>query len=164
MNLRALVVDDEDLARKNLTMLLHEYCDDVEVIGDAGNIATAKEMIEELKPDVVFLDIRMPSGAEGFDLLESIENRDFLVVFVTAFKDYALRAFNANAIHYVLKPVDIDDLIRAAAKITAEELSIRMKMMMIWTTTIKSLIQMKMMTIWMTTTTIASMKIVKELK
>lgn len=123
MNLRALVVDDEDLARKNLTMLLHEYCDDVEVIGDAGNIATAKEMIEELKPDVVFLDIRMSSGAEGFDLLESIENRDFLVVFVTAFKDYALRAFNANAIHYVLKPVDIDDLIRAVAKIKEARLT-----------------------------------------
>jgi two-component system LytT family response regulator len=104
-------------------MLLHEYCDDVEVIGDAGNIATAKEMIEELKPDVVFLDIRMPSGAEGFDLLESIENRDFLVVFVTAFKDYALRAFNANAIHYVLKPVDIDDLIRAVEKIKEARLT-----------------------------------------
>jgi len=117
MNLKAIVVDDEDLARKNLTMLLHEYCDDVEVIGDAGNVSTAKEMIEELKPDVVFLDIRMPSGSEGFDLLDSIENRDFLVVFVTAFKDYALRAFNANAIHYVLKPVDIDDLIRAVEKI-----------------------------------------------
>jgi len=117
MKLKAIVVDDEDLARKNLTMLLHEYCEDIEVIGDAGNVNTAKEMIEELKPDVVFLDIRMPSGSEGFDLLDSIENREFLVVFVTAFKDYALRAFNANAIHYVLKPVDIDDLVRSVDKI-----------------------------------------------
>ncbi len=117
MKLKAIVVDDEDLARKNLTMLLHEYCEDVEVIGDAGNIETAKSKIEELKPDVVFLDIRMPSGSEGFDLLDNIENRDFLVVFVTAFKDYALRAFNANAIHYVLKPVDIDDLVRSVDKI-----------------------------------------------
>jgi two-component system LytT family response regulator len=117
MKLRAIVVDDEDLARKNLTMLLNEYCEDVEVIAQAGNIVTAKEKIEELNPDVVFLDIRMPSGSEGFDLLDSIENRNFLVVFVTAFKDYALRAFNANAIHYVLKPVDIDDLIRAVEKI-----------------------------------------------
>lgn len=117
MKLNAIVVDDEDLARKNLTMLLNEFCEDIEVIGDAGNIEQAKEMIESEKPDVVFLDIRMPSGSEGFDLLEQIENRDFLVVFVTAFKDYALRAFNANAIHYVLKPVDIDDLIRAVDKI-----------------------------------------------
>ncbi|WP_066757297.1 LytR/AlgR family response regulator transcription factor [Crocinitomix algicola] len=117
MKLKAIVVDDEDLARKNLTMLLNEFCEDVEVIGDAGNITDAKDVIESTNPDVVFLDIRMPSGSEGFDLLESIENRNFLVVFVTAFKDYALRAFNANAIHYVLKPVDIDDLVRAVEKV-----------------------------------------------
>ena len=59
----------------------------------------------------------MPSGSEGFDLLEKIESRDLLVVFVTAFKDYALRAFNANAIHYILKPVDIEDLIRSVEKV-----------------------------------------------
>lgn len=117
MKLRAIVIDDEDLARKNLTMLLEEYCEDIEVIDDAGNIADAKEKIEEQNPDVIFLDIRMPSASEGFDLLDNIENRDFFVVFVTAFKDYALRAFNANAIHYVLKPVDIEDLIQAVQKV-----------------------------------------------
>ena len=117
MKLKAIVVDDEELARKNLTMLLEEYCPTVEVIDSAGNITEAKEKIESQKPDVIFLDIRMPSGSEGFDLLESIENRDFLVVFVTAFKDYALRAFQANAIHYVLKPIDIEDLIDAVKRI-----------------------------------------------
>jgi two-component system LytT family response regulator len=117
MSLKAIIVDDEDLARKNLIMLLQEYCPDVEVIGDAGNIDSAQELIETQHPDVIFLDIRMPSGSEGFDLLERIEKRDFLVVFVTAFKDYALRAFNANAIHYVLKPVDIDDLVMAVDKV-----------------------------------------------
>ncbi len=117
MKLKAIVVDDEELARKNLTMLLEEYCPTVEVIDAAGNIIEAKEKIESQKPDVVFLDIRMPSGSEGFDLLESIENRDFLVVFVTAFKDYALRAFQANAIHYVLKPIDIEDLMDAVKRI-----------------------------------------------
>lgn len=123
MKLRALVVDDEDLARKNLTMLLEEYCEDVEVIGDAGNVQEAKAKIEELKPDVVFLDIRMPSGSEGFDLLDQIENRNFMVVFVTAFKDYALRAFNANAVHYVLKPVDIEDLQQAVEKVKEARLA-----------------------------------------
>lgn len=123
MKLRALVIDDEDLARKNLTMLLEEYCEDVDVIGEAGNIKDAKLKIEELKPDVVFLDIRMPSGSEGFDLLESIENRNFLVVFVTAFKDYAVRAFNANAIHYVMKPVDIEDLQHAVEKVKESKTS-----------------------------------------
>lgn len=117
MKLRALVVDDEELARKNLTMLIEEYCEDMEVIDDAGNIVDARAKIEALQPDVVFLDIRMPSASEGFDLLESIESRNFFVVFVTAFKDYALRAFNANAIHYVLKPVDIEDLQQAVQKV-----------------------------------------------
>jgi two-component system LytT family response regulator len=117
MKLKALIVDDEELARKNLNMLLADYCPEVEVLDEAGNIKDAKEKIETLKPEVVFLDIRMPRASEGFDLLESLENRDFFVVFVTAFKDYALRAFNANAIHYVLKPVDIDDLKNAVAKV-----------------------------------------------
>src|SRR5690606_17544584 len=90
---------------------------EVNIIGDAGNVEDAKTKIESLHPDVIFLDIRMPSGSEGFDLLESIENRDFLVVFVTAFKDYALRAFQANAIHYVLKPIDIEDLKSAVERI-----------------------------------------------
>lgn len=117
MKLKTIVVDDEELARKNLIMLLNEYCEEIEVIADTGTVIDAKDKIETLDPDVVFLDIRMPSGAEGFELLESIENRNFLVVFVTAFKDYALRAFNANAIHYVLKPIDIDDLKQAVDKI-----------------------------------------------
>lgn len=117
MKLRALIVDDEDLARENLRILLTDFCPEVEVIGDAGNIRDAKQFIETEKPDVVFLDIRMPSGAEGFELLESIENKDFMVVFVTAFKDYAIKAFNANAVHYVLKPVDIDDLKTSVQKL-----------------------------------------------
>jgi two-component system LytT family response regulator len=117
MKLKAIIVDDEELARKNLGMLIDEYCPSVEVIGDAGNIIDAKEKIESLNPDIVFLDIRMPSGSEGFDLLESIEQRNFLVIFVTAFKDYALRAFQANAIHYVLKPIDIEDLIDAVDRV-----------------------------------------------
>jgi len=123
MKLKAIVVDDEELARKNLTMLLNEYCEEVEVIADAGNVIDAKDKIESMNPDVVFLDIRMPSGSEGFDLLESIESRDFFVVFVTAFKDYALRAFNANAIHYVLKPIDIDDLKIAVEKVTESKVA-----------------------------------------
>lgn len=117
MKLKAIIVDDEELARKNLGMLIEEYCPSLEIIGDAGNIIDAKEKIERLSPDIVFLDIRMPSGSEGFDLLESIETRNFLVIFVTAFKDYALRAFQANAIHYVLKPIDIEDLIDAVDRV-----------------------------------------------
>ncbi len=117
MKLRALVVDDEEFARKNLTMMLEEHCPQIEVIGQASRKEQAKAIIESSHPDVVFLDIRMPSGAEGFELLEEIENKDFLVVFVTAFKDYAIRAFNASAVYYILKPIDIDELKTAVERL-----------------------------------------------
>lgn len=117
MKLRAIVVDDEEFARKNLIMLLEEFCPEIEVIGEAGRKDKAKAIIESSKPDVVFLDIRMPSGAEGFELLDEIEEKDFLVVFVTAFKDYAVRAFNASAVYYLLKPIDIEELKQSVAKL-----------------------------------------------
>jgi len=110
MKLRALVVDDEEFARKNLSMMLQEHCPDIEVIGEASSKNQAKEIIDAENPDVVFLDIRMPSGAEGFELLDEIDKKDFLVVFVTAFKDYAIRAFNASAVYYILKPIDVEEL------------------------------------------------------
>ena len=115
--LKALIIDDEFHARENLRMLLEEFCPEVEVVGDADGVKKGLEMVQKHDPDVVFLDIRMPSGAEGFEFLEAIEKPDFQVVFVTAFKDYAIRAFNANAVHYVLKPIDIDDLRMAVEKL-----------------------------------------------
>lgn len=115
--LSALIVDDEDLARENLKMLIEEFCPEIEIIGMAGNVKEARELIKQKKPKVVFLDIRMPSGSEGFELLNEVKDEKFLVVFVTAFKDYAIKAFNANAIHYVLKPVDIEDLKVAVEKL-----------------------------------------------
>ena len=117
MKLRAIIVDDEEFARKNLVMLLEEYCPDIEVIGEASRKNQAKAIIEASKPDVVFLDIRMPSGAEGFELLDELEEKDFLVVFVTAFKDYAIKAFNASAIYYLLKPIDVEELQTAVQKL-----------------------------------------------
>ena len=86
MKLRALVVDDEEFARKNLSMMLQEHCPEIEVIGEASRKEQAIEIINDVQPDVVFLDIRMPSGAEGFELLEEIENKNFLVVFVLPLK------------------------------------------------------------------------------
>lgn len=119
MRLRAIVVDDEELARKNLIMMLESHCPEIDVIGEASNKEEAKSIILSSKPDVVFLDIRMPSGSEGFELLESLEERNFLVVFVTAFKDFAIRAFQTNAVHYLLKPIDNEDLRIAVDKIIA---------------------------------------------
>ncbi len=119
MKLRTLIVDDEAPARENLKLLLIAYCPEIEVIGTAGTVESAQKMISELSPEAVFLDVRMPSEAEGFDLLDSLPEKNFQVVFVTAYKDYAVRAFHANAIHYILKPVDIDDLRTAVKKLTA---------------------------------------------
>jgi two-component system, LytTR family, response regulator len=117
MKLRSLIVDDEVHARENLKFLLENYCPEIEVIGMAGNESLARELATDLKPQVIFLDICMPSGTEGFDFLESLPEKKFQVVFVTAFKDYAIRALNANAIHYIMKPVDIDDLKIAVKKL-----------------------------------------------
>ncbi|MCO5261052.1 MAG: LytTR family DNA-binding domain-containing protein [Crocinitomicaceae bacterium] len=117
MKLRAIVVDDEEFARKNLIMLLEEFCPEIEVIGEAERKDQAKAIIEASQPDVVFLDIRMPSNAEGFELLEEIEEKSFQVVFVTAFKDYAIKAFNASAVYYLLKPIDIEELQTAVKKL-----------------------------------------------
>ena len=72
MKMRALIIDDEEFARKNLQMMIEEYCPEIEVIGEASGKEQAKAIIEASKPDVVFLDIRMPSGAEGFELLDEV--------------------------------------------------------------------------------------------
>ena len=117
MKLGALIVDDEEHARENLRMLLEEYCPEIEVLSTASSVKEARVEIKKHTPKVVFLDIRMPSGSEGFELLEDIPENRFMVVFVTAFKDYAFKAFKANAIHYILKPVDIQDLRTATEKL-----------------------------------------------
>ncbi|MGB0886518.1 MAG: LytR/AlgR family response regulator transcription factor [Vicingaceae bacterium] len=113
----AIIIDDELLARENLKMLLAEFCPEVEVIGLGKNITEARALIAKKKPEAVFLDIRMPSGEEGLELLEDVRGGSFQIVFVTAFKDYAIKAFNANSIHYILKPIDIDDLKDATTKL-----------------------------------------------
>jgi two-component system LytT family response regulator len=117
MSLRVLVIDDEFPARENLKVLLTEFCEGVEIVGDADNIIDAEALIEDTNPDAVFLDIRMPSGAEGFDLLDNLKEVNFQVVFATAFKDYAIQAFRANAVDYLLKPIEIEELQAVVAKL-----------------------------------------------
>jgi len=101
--MKVLLIDDERLARKELTSLLEKH-DDIEIIGEAQNADEAKEMIGRLNPSLIFLDIQMP-GKTGFELLEELEQTPE-VIFVTAYDDYAIRAFEVNALDYLLKPVD----------------------------------------------------------
>lgn len=115
--IRTFIVDDEFHARENLKILLEDFCPEVKIVGEADGMKKALELIPATEIDLLFLDIRMPSGSEGFDLLESLPKIDFQVIFVTAFKDYAIRAFQANAIHYLLKPVDPEELQQALTKV-----------------------------------------------
>jgi two-component system, LytTR family, response regulator len=103
--LRALVVDDEPLARSNVTVLLERHAD-IELIGECGSGAEALETVRNTKPDLIFLDVQMPE-CDGFDVLE-ILGADLppAVIFVTAYDEYALRAFEAGVLDYLLKPFD----------------------------------------------------------
>jgi two-component system LytT family response regulator len=116
--LRAIIVDDEIHARENLKFLIDEHCPEISVVGLADGVESAEHLFHRLKPNVIFLDIRMPSGAEGFDLLERLDGKKFKVIFVTAFKDYAIRAFERRALHYILKPIDEMDLRETVARLT----------------------------------------------
>jgi two-component system LytT family response regulator len=114
--MKALIVDDEPLARRELRRLLGAF-PSIEIAGEAGNIDEARERIETLAPDVVFLDIQMPGGS-GFDLLAQLD-RVPRIVFTTAFDQYAVKAFDVNALDYLLKPIEPERLASALRKIQA---------------------------------------------
>ena len=106
-NLKAIVVDDERLARKELILLLHEF-NNISVVAEADDVDSALIEIEKHNPDVIFLDIQMP-GKSGFDLLNSMDVTA-KVIFVTAFDEFAIRAFEINALDYLLKPINPERL------------------------------------------------------
>ncbi|MCX6138458.1 MAG: LytTR family DNA-binding domain-containing protein [Ignavibacteriales bacterium] len=114
---RAIIVDDERLARKDLRSMLAEY-PGIEVAGEADSVTAAVRLIAETSPDIIFLDIQMP-GESGFDLLERVE-LTARVVFVTAFDEYAIRAFEVDAVDYLLKPVNPDRLRAAMERLEKE--------------------------------------------
>jgi two-component system LytT family response regulator len=118
--IKCLIVDDESKAREILVEMLRLYCSDVLVIGQAHNVNTAHNLIEELKPDLVLLDIKMPDGS-GFDLLNRFASIDFKVIFITAHEEYAIKAFRFSALDYLLKPIDPSDLIQAIEKIATPQ-------------------------------------------
>ena len=117
MAITAIIIDDEQNARFNLKILIEDFCPEVNVIGEAESAEQARTLIEEQKPDLLFLDINMPNE-DGFDLLESIEDKNFSVIFITAHNQYALKAIKAGAIDYLEKPIDVEDLQKAVAKIS----------------------------------------------
>jgi two-component system, LytTR family, response regulator len=114
--MKALIVDDEPLARRELRRLLASH-PAVEVVGEAGNIDEARASIERLSPGLVFLDIQMPGGT-GFDLLAQL-GRVPRIVFTTAYDEYAVKAFEVNALDYLLKPIESDRLASTLRKVQA---------------------------------------------
>ena len=117
MNLRTIIVEDEQTSREILKNYLTKYCPTVEVVGEAKNIDEAMILIRNNDLDLVFLDVEMPYGS-GFDLLDKLGKTDFEVVFVTAYNQYAIEALNKHASYYLLKPISIDDLIKAVDYVT----------------------------------------------
>jgi two-component system LytT family response regulator len=115
---RAVIIDDEELAREELQLMLAEY-PEIKVVAEADSVQKGIEVIENLKPDVVFLDIQMPGGS-GFDLLNQIEvSFNFKLIFVSAYDEYAIRAFEVNALDYLLKPVHPNRLRNAINRLFA---------------------------------------------
>jgi two-component system LytT family response regulator len=114
--IRTVLIDDETDSVRVLQKLLDKYCPQVEVVGTAEGVETALAVIQATRPDLLFLDIEMTQG-NAFDLLNQLRPLTFQVIFVTAFDNYAIRAFKYSAVDYLLKPVDIDELLGAVERV-----------------------------------------------
>lgn len=116
MEIKAIIVEDEIPAQETLELYLQKYCPEVKVIAKASDANKALEVIKKNKADLVFLDVELPFG-NAFDLLEKIGSINFETIFITAYEDYAMKALNSDAVHYILKPIEIEELIKAVEKV-----------------------------------------------
>jgi two-component system LytT family response regulator len=113
---KTIIIDDEEDSRSNTRNMIENYCPELEIVGEASNGAEGKIKIQDLKPQVVFLDINMP-GMNGFQMLEGIYNRDFSVIFLTAYSEHGINAVKAGAVDYLLKPLMLSELQGAVRKV-----------------------------------------------
>ena len=114
--IKAIIIDDERHCLKTLSILLNEYCSNVQVIEQCDNSQTGLEAIRKLKPDLVFLDIEMPE-MNGFEMLERLNEIPFAVIFTTSYDQYAIKAIRFSALDYLLKPVEPNELLRAVTRV-----------------------------------------------
>jgi two-component system, LytTR family, response regulator len=119
--LKAIIIDDEERARNTLSGLLNSYCPEVTILSACANVPDGVLAINKHKPDVVFLDIEMPDY-NGFELLGFFREIDFDIIFVTAYSEYAIKAFEVSAVDYILKPIDIDQLKNSVEKLKHKKL------------------------------------------
>lgn len=115
MIIQSVIIDDEASNRLNLKRLLERYCADVKIVAEAENGSEGLQKIKEFQPDLIFLDIRMP-GMDAFEMLEQIPDIQSEIIFITAYDEYAFRAFAFNALDYLLKPLNFNHLIQAVGK------------------------------------------------
>ncbi|PLX00419.1 MAG: DNA-binding response regulator [Marinilabiliales bacterium] len=113
--IRTLIVDDEANARETIADMLQMFCPNVEIVGQADSVGSAFTEIQKSKPELVLLDINMPDGT-GFSLLKKFSPVPFEVIFITAYEEHAIKAFKINALDYILKPIDSDELVNAINK------------------------------------------------
>jgi two-component system LytT family response regulator len=114
--INCIIIDDEERARNGLQKMIEKYCTGVKIIGQADTVRSGVKIIQEMKPDLIFLDIDMPDG-DGFELLEQLNRTDFDIIFATAYDQFALKAFKVAALDYLVKPIDLEDLIDAIDKV-----------------------------------------------
>lgn len=113
--IRAIVVDDENVSISLLSNLIYKHCPDVVIIKTANSVSSATEQINLLKPDIVFLDINLNDGT-GFDVIEQTKGTNYETVFVTAYDECALRAINCSALNYLLKPIVVEELVESVSR------------------------------------------------
>jgi two-component system, LytTR family, response regulator len=106
---KAIIIDDELDFIESLKVLIDLHCPQIKVIDTASTVKEGIALIRKRKPDLIFLDINMPDG-NGFDLPEKISGRNYEIIFTTSFNEFAVRAFEFSALHYLIKPIDIDEL------------------------------------------------------
>jgi two-component system, LytTR family, response regulator len=130
--IKAIIVEDEKASRDTLKTYVQKYCPNVEIVAEADSVKSGLKEISRNQPDLLFLDVEMPYG-NAFDLLDQVEKQDFETIFVTAYDHYAMKALNFSASYYLLKPIDIDELVTAvekvAEKIESEEHSLRTRIL-----------------------------------
>ena len=114
--LKTVIVDDEQDAVDFINSIIEEYCPSLEVVGKANNVLQGVDVIKEYNPELLFLDVEMPNGT-GFDLLSQFPEKNFDVVFITAFNHYAIKAIKFSAVDYILKPININEFIDAVNKV-----------------------------------------------
>ncbi|MEM6801584.1 MAG: LytTR family DNA-binding domain-containing protein [Bacteroidota bacterium] len=113
--MRAIIIEDEILGIKSLSALLKRYCPEVELVGTAMEVEKGIRLIQEVKPALIFLDVQLQEGT-AFEILKRIDQLNFQLIFTTAFSQYAIKAIKFNALDYLLKPIDVDELKAAVAK------------------------------------------------